>query len=63
MPKKNYDEIKGLFSETEPPEFRAYGLNGVDLIVNAQQTEGGWTYDVLRFHSKAEFSIYKQLNP
>ena len=62
MPKKNYDEIKDVFSETEPNEFRLYGKNGVDYFTNVQKVDGGWKYDILRFASKAEYALFRQVN-
>ena len=60
MPKKPYTEIKGVFREEEPCEWRAHGANGVEYVTNVQKVEGGWTCDVLRFESKADFAIYLQ---
>lgn len=62
MPKKNYDKIRDVFSENEPPEFRLYGKNGVDYPVNVQKVDGGWKYDILRFANKAEYALFRQIN-
>ena len=63
MPKKNYVEIKGVTSEAEPPEYRPYGKDGVDHIANAHQLQDGtWEYDVYRFSSKADYSIFRAIN-
>ena len=62
MPQQNYETIVGVFSETEPKEFRLYGKNGVDYFVNVEKVDGGWTYDILRFSNKAEYALYRRIH-
>ena len=62
MPKKNYILIEGITSSEEPKEYRLYGLNGVDYATNVRKTEEGYVYDIMRFESKAEFALFRQIN-
>lgn len=57
-----YTQITGVHSDIEPKEERKYGNNGIDYCYNIQKVEGGYQYDILRFHNEEDYIRYRKIH-